>query len=287
MLRSLQQIVIIFLLILALAAIPMMIQVNSYENRIEWNLEKLPKIYGDFISEISKGSLGTYQLGTQRRDIAEDIENNFFTSLKIMVIGVNVAMIISLIFGIFVSRFRLTKLFNLLLNLLAAIPDFILIIMSLVAAVKIYKLTGVRIISLRPDAGALNLWFPTLLVSIAPTLYMFKLVSVKYVQTSSEDYIKTAVAKGLRLNYINFQHVFKNIEPFVKAELIKVISLAIGNLFIIEYVMNVSGITKFIFQSSEIQPIAIGLFSMLVISGIVYVTARLGLYLFKRGFIHE
>lgn len=287
MLRSLQQIVIIFLLILALAAIPMMIQVNSYENRIEWNLEKLPKIYGDFIGEISKGSLGTYQLGTQRREIAEDIENNFFTSLKIMVIGVNAAMIISLLFGIFVSRFRLTKLFNLLLNLLAAIPDFILIIMSLVAAVKIYKLTGVRIISLRPDAGALNLWFPTLLVSIAPTLYMFKLVSVKYVQTSSEDYIKTAVAKGLRLNYINFQHVFKNIEPFVKAELIKVISLAIGNLFIIEYVMNVSGITKFIFQSSEIQPIAIGLFSMLVISGIVYVTAILGLYLFKRGFIHE
>lgn len=287
MLRSLQQIVIIFLLILALAAIPMMIQVNSYENRIEWNLEKLPKIYGDFISEISKGSLGTYQLGTQRRDIAEDIENNFFTSLKIIVIGVNAAMIISLIFGIFVSRFRLTKLFNLLLNLLAAIPDFILIIMSLVAAVKIYKLTGVRIISLRPDAGALNLWFPTLLVSIAPTLYMFKLVSVKYVQTSSEDYIKTAVAKGMRLNYINFQHVYKNVEPFIKAELIKVISLSIGNLFIVEYIMNVSGITKFIFQSNEIQPIAIGLFSMLLISGIVYLSIRLVLYLFKRGLIYE
>ncbi|MBY0122632.1 ABC transporter permease subunit [Bacillus sp. S/N-304-OC-R1] len=287
MLRSLQQIVIIFLLILALAAIPMIIQVNPLEHRLEWKLERLPKIYGDFISEISKGSLGTYKLGTQRREIAGDIEGNFFNSLKIMVIGVNVSIIISLIFGIFVSRFRLTKFFNLVLNIFAAIPDFILIIMSLIAAVKIYKMTGVRIISLRPDAGALNLWFPTILVGIAPTLYMFKLVTVKYVQTSSEDYIKTAVAKGLRLNYINFQHIYKNIEPFIKAELIKVISLAIGNLFIIEYIMNVSGITKFIFQSNEIQPIAIGLFSMLIISGIVYVSIRLGLYLFKRGFIHE
>ncbi|MEH7345270.1 ABC transporter permease subunit [Bacillus sp. JJ1532] len=287
MLRSLQQIVIIFLLILSLAAIPMIVEVNPLENRLEWHFEKLPRIYGDFISEISNGSLGTYQLGTQQREIAEDIRNNFFTSLKIMLIGVNVSIIISLIFGIFVSRFRLTKLFNFILNLLSAIPDFIIIILSLILAVNIYKVTGVRIISLRADAGTLNLWFPTLLVSIAPTLYMFKLVSVKYLQMSSEDYIKTAVAKGMRLNYINFHHVYKNVEPFIKAELIKVISLSVGNLFIIEYIMNVSGITKFIFQSNEIQPIAIGLFSMLFISGVVYLSIRIVLYLFKRGFIYE
>ncbi|MEH7526314.1 ABC transporter permease, partial [Bacillus sp. JJ1503] len=119
MLRSLQQIVIIFLLILSLAAIPMIVEVNPLENRLEWHFEKLPRIYGDFISEISNGSLGTYQLGTQQREIAEDIRNNFFTSLKIMLIGVNVSIIISLIFGIFVSRFRLTKLFNFILNLLS------------------------------------------------------------------------------------------------------------------------------------------------------------------------
>ncbi|WNS73990.1 ABC transporter permease subunit [Bacillus sp. DTU_2020_1000418_1_SI_GHA_SEK_038] len=287
MLRTLQQIVIIFLLILSLAAIPMIVEVNQHENRLKWHFEKLPGIYGDFISEISNGSLGTYQLGSQHREIAGDIGNNFFTSLKIMLIGVNVSIIISLIFGIFISRFRLTKLLNFILNVLSAIPDFIIIILSLILAVKFYKVTGVRIISLRADAGALNLWFPTLLVSIAPTIYMFKLVSVRYLQTSSEDYIKTAVAKGMRLNYINFQHVYKNVEPFIKAELIKVISLSIGNLFIVEYIMNVSGITKFIFQSNEIQPIAIGLFSMLLISGVVFLSIRLVLYLFKRGFIYE
>ncbi|QED48394.1 ABC transporter permease subunit [Cytobacillus dafuensis] len=287
MLRTIQQIVIIFLLILSLAALPMMIEVNSVEKSLDWNFEKLPEIFGDFISEISKGSLGTYQLGTQRRAIEEDIGDNFFTSLKIMLLGVNAAVGISLFFGIFISRFHLTKVFNFVLNILSAIPDFIIIIMSMILAVKIYKMTGIRIMSLRPDAGALNLWFPTILVSIAPTLYLFKLVTVKYYQTSGEDYIKTAVAKGMSLNYINFQHVYKNVEPFIKAELVKVISLAIGNLFIIEYIMNVSGITKFIFQSNEIQPIAIGLFSMLLISAIVYTSVRLVFYLFKRGFIYE
>ncbi len=285
--RIMQQTVIIILLILTLASLPMIIEMDLVENRLEWNFEKLPGVFTSFFTELSHGNLGTYQLGLQRRDIATDIGDNFLTSFKLMIIGVNIAIILSLIFGIFVSRFRATKIFNWLLNIFATIPDFILIIFSLIFAVKFYKLTGIRIISLRPDAGVLNTWFPTVLVSIAPTLYLFKLVSVKYYQTSGEDYIRTAVAKGMRLNYINFQHIFKNIEPFIKAELVKVISLSIGNLFIIEYILNVSGITKFIFQSNEMQPIAIGLFSLLIISGLVYCSVRLLFFLFKRGFIYE
>ncbi|KON87275.1 ABC transporter permease [Sporosarcina globispora] len=287
MVRALQQIFIIIILILLLAALPKIISVDPSSGSLEWSFDSLPQIYGDFILEVSGGSLGTYQLGQQTRPIAEDIADNFLTSLQIVLIAVNASLIISLIFGVFISRFRLTKLFGAFLNILASIPDFIIIVMSMLLAVKIYKTTGIRVISLRPDGGALNTWFPTVLAAIAPTLYLFKLVSVKYYQTSGEDYIKTAVAKGMGLNYINFQHVYKNLEPFIKSELVKVISLAIGNLFIIEHIMNVSGITKFIFQSNEVQPIAIGLFAMLLISLFVYISIRFIFYLFKRGFIYE
>ncbi|WP_257985186.1 ABC transporter permease subunit [Bacillus sp. T33-2] len=278
---------IVFILILFLAALPMIMKVNEKGDSIDWNMEKLPEIYASFIIEMSQGSLGTYQLGQQEREISADIGNNFVTSLEIVLVGVIAGVVLSIFFGIFISRFRFTRIINLMINLLAAIPDFILIIVSLIIAVKIFKQTGIRVISLRPDTGALNIWFPMILVSLAPTLYLFKLVGVKYFQTSGEDYIRTAVAKGMGVNYINFHHVFKNVEPFIVAELTKVISLAIGNLFIIEYLLNVSGITKFIFQSNEVQPIAIGLFCMLLISVAVYFSVRALLYLFKRGFVYE
>lgn len=285
--RIIQQVFFVFILILLLAALPSIIEINPAEKDVNWNWNLLPTVYYDFIEQVSNGSLGTYQLGSQERQIADDIGGNFKTSLLIMIVGVNLGVVLSLVFGVFLSRFRLTRFFNLILNGLAAIPDFIIIILALIVAVKIYKLTGFRVISLRSDSGALNIWFPMVLVAITPTLYLFKLIAVKYYQISGEDYIRTAIAKGLRLNYINFQHVYKNIEPFILAELTKVVSLAIGNLFIIEYLMNVSGITKFIFLSKELQPIAIGLFAMLMISLIVYVSVRIGLYLFKRGFIYE
>lgn len=287
MVRILQQTIFIFLLILFLAALPTVIGINEVDKTLDWDFTKLPHVYGDFVKELSDGSLGTYQLGYQEREISEDIGDNFKTSLYIMVVGVNIGVILSLIFGIFISRFRMTRIVNIFLNVLASIPDFIIIILSLILAVKIYKTTGIRVISLRPDAGAINIWFPMVLVGLAPTLYLFKLIAVKYYQISGEDYIRTAVAKGMRLNYINFQHVYKNIEPFILAELTKIVSLAIGNMFIIEYLLNVSGITKFIFLSTEIQPISIGLFSMLIISLIAYFSVRLVLYLFKRGFLYE
>ncbi|AZU61262.1 ABC transporter permease subunit [Neobacillus mesonae] len=285
--RILQQTIFIFLLIIFLAAMPSIIVINPNELNIFFDFSHLGKLYGQFITELASGSLGTYQLGDQVRLISEDIKGNFMISLFILLIGVLAAVIIGLLFGVFLSRFIITRFFNMLLNILATIPDFILIVFSLVLAIKIYEVTGVRIISLRPDAGALNLWYPIVLTGIAPTLYMFKLLAVQYYQTSGEDYIRTAVSKGMRVNYINFQHVYKNIEPFIIAELTKVVSLAIGNLFIIEYLLNVPGITKFIFQNNEFQPISIGLFSMLLISLIVYFSIRLLLYIFKRGFIYE
>ncbi|WML47729.1 ABC transporter permease subunit [Neobacillus sp. PS3-34] len=287
MIRVLQQSVIIFILILFLAALPVIIGINPATQSIEWHFDMLSHIFGEFMHALSQGSLGTYTLGAETRFIADDIGDNFVSSFLIIAVGVNLGVLFSLIFGIFVSRFRFTKIFNLFLNVLATIPDFIIIILSLILAVKIYKETGFRVVSLRRDAGPINIWFPMVLVGLAPTLYLFKLVAVRYYQISGDDYIKTAVAKGMRLNYINFQHVFKNVEPFIIAELTKVISLAIGNLFIVEYLMNVPGITKFIFLSNEVQPLAIGLFSLLIISLLVYISVRLVLYLFKRGFIYE
>lgn len=285
--RKLQQAIIIFLLIILIAAIPSIVVVNPLEKSISWDFSRLGQLYESFIRELASGSLGTYQLGNQVRFISEDITSNFLTSFYILLVGVITAIVIGLLFGIFLSRFFVTRFVNMLLNVLSAIPDFILIIFSLVLAIKIYEVTGIRIIAFRPDSGALNIWFPCVLTAIAPTLYLFKLTAVQYYRISGEDYIRTAVSKGMRVNYINFQHVYKNIEPFIIAELTKVVSLAIGNLFIIEYLLNVPGITKFIFQSNQFQPITIGLFSMLLISFIVYLSIRIVLYLFKRGFIYE
>ncbi|MDQ0183967.1 ABC transporter permease subunit [Cytobacillus kochii] len=288
MVRYIQQMIIVIFLILFLATLPSIVLVNPTNGTVSLNFAQFPSMVGNFFKELSTGSLGTYYVGMEQRSIASEIGDNFFTSFYIVFVGVLLSILLSLLFGIFLSRFYLTKIFRVMMNIISTIPDFIFIIFALLFAVNIYKWTGFRVVSFLPNGGALNIWFPMVLVAIAPSIYLFKLISERYFLIAGEDYIRTAVAKGLKVDRINFQHVYKNIEPFLVADLVKVLSLAIGNLFIVEYLLNVSGLTKFVFQSfGDPQPIAIGLFGMLFISLLVFVVIRLLLYLFKRGFIYE
>lgn len=285
MVRIIQQLIVVLMILLLIAALPMIITLQP--NGINVDFAKLPMIYRQFFESIFEGSLGTYQVGSTTREISEDIGKYFLNSLFILQVSIIISLLFSLFFGIFARRYRITKLFNSFLNLLAPIPDFIIIIFGIILAVKWYKVTGMRVISFRPETGALNIWFPMILVSFAPTLYLFKQITIKYYQISGEDYIRTAVAKGMNVPYIHLQHMYKNLEPFVIANLTKTISLGIGNLFIIEYLLNVSGITRFLFLSGQVQVIAIGFIALLMIALIVYVSVRLLLYAFKRGFIYE
>ncbi|HEX7065573.1 MAG TPA: ABC transporter permease subunit [Bacillales bacterium] len=143
--------------------------------------------------------------------------------------------------------------------------------------------------TLAPDKPSTALWFPILILSFAPTLYLLKLIYGKYYQISGEDYIRTALAKGMGKFYINFQHVFKNIRSFLVADLKKTISLTVGNLFIVEYLLNVQGLTYYVFfdrANYEFQVAMSCLFIVLIEALIVYALIRLFLYLFEKVFVY-
>ncbi|XOS90407.1 ABC transporter permease subunit [Brevibacillus laterosporus] len=174
------------------------------------------------------------------------------------------------------------------LDFISIIPDFILILFFLFLTVTIYKTTGVRLLTISPLSKDFSrIWFPILVLSIGPMLYLVKLVDLKYKQVGGEDYVRTAVAKGLGGFHVQLHHMYKNIKPFFIADLKKAISISVTNLFIVEYLLNVSGITRFIFGTYQFNIVVIGLCILLLITGLVYAIIRFFLYLFERGFIYE
>ncbi|MGV2720132.1 UNVERIFIED_CONTAM: ABC transporter permease subunit, partial [Klebsiella pneumoniae] len=167
------------------------------------------------------------------------------------------------------------------LNLVATIPDFILIFMSILAAVAFYKLTNIRIITLSPTSDSANDWFPMTLLAIGPTIFLMKVVSLKYAQIGGEDYIKTALAKGMGIWHVLTHHVYKNIKPFLVADLKKTIAITVANLFIVEYLLNVVGLTRFIFSKDggyQFNAAVMGLLGIILLSILVYVLIRAVLY---------
>jgi len=242
------------------------------------------------IQQIAGGSLGTYYLGQNERSIAEDIVPFAISTFELLFSSVLIAVVASLVFGLFLQRFGIVRQFQKLLNLIATIPDFILIFLSILAAVGFYKLTSIRIITLSPTSDADNSWFPMTLLAIGPTIFLMKVVSLKYSQIGGEDYIKTALAKGMGVWHVLTHHVYKNIKPFLLADLKKTIAITVGNLFIVEYLLNVVGLTRFIFSKSgpyQFNAAVMGLLGIILLSILVYLLIRVILYLFERAVVYK
>ncbi|WP_342769212.1 ABC transporter permease subunit [Brevibacillus nitrificans] len=242
------------------------------------------------IQQIAGGSLGTYYLGENERRIAEDIVPFAISTFELLFSSVLIAVVASLVFGLFLQRFRIVRHLQKGLNLLATIPDFILIFVSILAAIGFYKMTNIRIITLSPTSDSANSWFPMTLLAIGPTIFLMKVISLKYTQIGGEDYIKTALAKGMGVWHVLIHHVYKNIKPFLLADLKKTIAITVANLFIVEYLLNVVGLTRFIFSKSgayQFNAAVMGLLGIIFLSILVYLLIRVILYLFERAVVYK
>lgn len=283
-----KQILGVFFLVIVICGGPIML--TTVKEEVVFAPEKVVSHSVYLIQQIAGGSLGTYYLGDYERSIAADILPFAISTFELLFTSVLIAVLAGLMFGLFLQRFGFVRKFQRLLDLVSTIPDFILIFLSILAAVSFYKLTNIRIITLSPTSDAANSWFPILLLSIGPTIFLLKVISLKYVQIGGEDYIKTALAKGMSIWHVLIHHVYKNIKPFLLADLKKTIAITVANLFIVEYLLNVVGLTRFIFSKSsayQFNSAVMGLMGIIFLSLLVYLLIRVILYLFERVVVYK
>lgn len=288
MLTYLKQVAGMFLLVILVCGAPLMLYTEKEE--VVFAPENVVSHVVYLFEKLAEGSLGTYYLGVNEREISEDILPFTINTFELLFVSVMLAVIISILFGLFLHRNRFVRFIQRLLDVISAIPDFILILFSIVLAISFYKLTNIRLITLSPTSDAANNWFPTAVLALGPTIFLLKIVALKYEQIAGEDYIKTALAKGLRVRHIQLHHVYKNIKPYLLADLKKAIAITVANLFIVEYSLNVVGLTRFIFTKGggyQFNSSVMGLMGIILLSILVYLLVRLLLYLFERAVIYK
>ncbi|MFY0545379.1 ABC transporter permease subunit [Brevibacillus sp. H7] len=278
----------IFFLVIVVCGGPLMLY--TVKEEVVFEPERVVSRTVYLIEKIAGGSLGVYYVGETEREIANDILPFAQNSFELLFFSVFIAVVAALLFGLFLQRFGAVRHFQRVLDILSTIPDFILILFSILAAVNFYKWTDIRIITLSPTSDASNNWFPMAVLAIGPTIFLLKVVSLKYAEIGGEDYIKTALAKGMGIWHVLVHHVYKNILPFLLADLKKAIAITVANLFIVEYSLNVVGLTRFIFSKYspyQFNAAVMGLMGIIILSILVYLLIRGILYLFERVVVYK
>jgi peptide/nickel transport system permease protein len=226
--------------------------------------------YGQYITNVFHGDFGT-SLKTGRPVLIEILER-FPETIKLAVFGLLVSVVIGISLGILAARFKdsiIDKLCTGFATLGVSIPGFWLAI--LLVMVFSVKLSWFPIAN---GTGLRDLILPAITLGVVASTMIMRLTRNGMIEVLSNDYIRTARAKGLRNHLILFRHALRNVLiPVVTVIGLQLAGL-LGGTVIIEQVFNWPGLGTLAIGAifSRDFPLIQGI---ILFMGIVYVTINI------------
>lgn len=201
--------------------------------------------YVNWLGKAVTGDFGTSYANGE--PVFEELARRFPNTLQLAVASLIIALALALPLGVLSAIKRDTMLdhftrFNALIG--AAVPSYWLAyLLILVFAIHL---------SLLPVAGRgtwQHLVLPSVTLAMAATASLMRLTRAELLEVLSQDYVKTARAKGLSEQSINLRHAFRN-------ALIPVVTVAgmrfgalLGGTVIVETIFAWPGVGKFMVDS--------------------------------------
>ena len=218
---------------------------HSIEERYKLN-DPLYKQYGDYLCNLVQGDLGP-SFKYPGRSVNDIIKDGFPVSFKLGIEAILIAIIIGIPAGILAGVKKdkwQDRAVNFFTTLGIAVPSFV------VAALLIYVLSTK--LHLLP-AAMWNGWryeiMPALALSGMPMSFIARLTRSSMLDILSQDYIKTARAKGLSWSKVLIKHALPNSLIPVVTYLGPMTASILTGSFVIETIFAIPGLGQYFVTS--------------------------------------
>lgn len=184
---------------------------------------------------------GTSNIDTGLR-VRDMIDTALPVSLRLATTAVALAAIAGTVFGLAAAVFPRTALdrviqFGVIVGI--SIPSFVLAAMLVLVFALRWRLLPVAGWGSPHDAV-----LPVIVLSAAPVAYITRIARASVRRILSEDYVRTARSKGLRLPAILMRHVLRNAALPVVTTIGMAFGYAITGAFVVEVVFNIPGLAR-------------------------------------------
>lgn len=218
---------------------------HSIEERYKLN-DPLYKQYGDYLCNLVQGDLGP-SFKYPGRSVNDIIKDGFPVSFKLGIEAILIAIIIGIPAGILAGVKKdkwQDRAVNFFTTLGVAVPSFVM------AALLIYVLSTK--LHLLP-AAMWNGWryeiMPALALSGMPMSFIARLTRSSMLDILSQDYIKTARAKGLSWSKVLIKHALPNSLIPVVTYLGPMTASILTGSFVIETIFAIPGLGQYFVTS--------------------------------------
>ncbi len=213
---------------------------NFYHLRDPWYQQ-----YGAFLNRLVHFDLG-YSFISRERSVWSILRNGVPISVQLQLMNYSVQLLIGVPVGIF-AALRAGSRFDTFSSgaslLFFAIPTYLLIVFYFILTVFL----ATHHLPHLPTSGwdgpfSLYAIAPVTVLALIGTAYFLRLTRTSMLEVLSQDYIRTARAKGLRERVVVFKHGFRNaMIPLVTA-LGPALALSVSGAFFTESLFNIPGI---------------------------------------------
>ena len=172
--------------------------------------------YGYYISGILQGDLGTsFQ---KNRAVVDIFADKFPNTARLAISAILVEIVIGLLAGI-ISAVRQYSFWDVLVTLstsiLVSVPVFWLgMLLQMFFGIKLKEWTGGALSLPMSGMGSppdlLHLILPSITLASVSTAYVARIMRSQMLEAMGQDYIRTAMAKGLSERVVVFKHALKN-----------------------------------------------------------------------------
>jgi len=262
--------------VFSVALLPNLLRIEENDSFIRLNWSESLRGLSDYFRGFATGETFRFLSGRTELSFWDQIGGYFQVSLFYVAAGALIGMTIGLLAGIYFSLTR-SEWLKRFVELTGAVPDFVSVLLLQFLIVFIASQTGIvvfQVASVSTDDPAIVL--PLVSAVLIPANYMIRNVALQMKLALTENYIGFAKARGLSKTYIVFFHALPNVLPFIKADLHKLLGILMGNIFVVEYLYNLHGITMLIFTDAfayegyQYALVVNGLIALLVLYAIAY-----------------
>ena len=200
-----------------------------------FNLDK--PLWQQFIMYMNNILHGDFGISMKTgREISVTLKSCFSVSAKLGGSALIVAMILGIIFGCVAALYRNRvpdRIIVFMTTLFTAMPSFVLATLLLLVFCIQLKWFPVW------DASSKSFLLPVIALAAYPTAYITRLTKTAMLDALSQDYIRTARAKGVPMTRVIFKHALRNalipVITYLGPELAYILtgSLVIENIFTI------------------------------------------------------